>query len=70
LANDAAVVSALAQRLNAALTELAPWEQVKKFLVLSRPFSVAADELTVSLKLRRNVIYANHRATLEALYQE
>jgi hypothetical protein len=31
---------------------------------------VAGEELTVSLKLRRNVIFAKHRAELEALYRE
>jgi long-subunit acyl-CoA synthetase (AMP-forming) len=38
--------------------------------VLPRPFTVAADELTVSLKLRRNVIFDHHKAELEALYRE
>lgn len=70
LTNHSEIVNALTRRVNAAQTALAPWEQVKKFAVLSRPFSVAADELTVSLKLRRNVIYEKHRAALEALYRE
>ena len=43
---------------------------MKKFVILPRPFSVAADELTVSLKLRRNVIEAHHKAELEPLYWE
>jgi hypothetical protein len=38
--------------------------------VLPRPFTVAAEELTVSLKLRREVVYSKHRTELEALYQE
>ena len=42
--------------MRAALADLSPAEQVKKFLILPRPFSVAAEELTVSLKLRRNVV--------------
>ena len=41
-----------------------------KFIVLPRPFTVAADELTVSLKMRRGVIFAKHRAQLDALYHE
>jgi long-chain acyl-CoA synthetase len=70
LATDAVVLATLTQRMSAALADLAPWEQVKKFVVLPRPFSVAADELTVSLKVRRNVIYAKYREALEALYRE
>ncbi len=70
LAAHPQVTALLTQRVNAALAELAPWEQVKKFVVLPRQFSIAADELTVSLKLRRNVVHERHRAELEALYRE
>lgn len=61
---------ALTERINTALGGLAPWEQVKKFVVLPQPFSVAAEEMTVSLKLRRSVIYRHHIEELEALYRE
>ena len=44
--------------------------EVKKFVVLPRPFTVAADELTVSLKTRRNVIFAKYQAELDALYRD
>ena len=70
LAEHPAVAKALAARVDAALAGLAPWEQVKKFVVLPKPFSVAADELTVSMKLRRNVINAKYRGALEALYRD
>ena len=49
---------------------MAGYEQVKKFIVLPRPFTVAADELTVSLKMRRGVIFAKYQAELDALYRE
>jgi long-chain acyl-CoA synthetase len=45
-------------------------EQVRRFVVVPTPFSVAADELTVSLKLRRNIVLNKHAAALEALYRE
>jgi long-chain acyl-CoA synthetase len=70
LAKHAAVVACLEQRLEAAQTDLAGWEQVKKFVVLPQPFSVAGEEMTVSLKLRRGVIFEKHRAALERLYEE
>jgi long-chain acyl-CoA synthetase len=69
LANHTAVAALLEKRLEAAQKDLAPWEQVKKFVVLPRPFSVAGEELTVSLKLRRNVIFEKHRTALERLYE-
>jgi long-chain acyl-CoA synthetase len=70
LAGHPAVAALLEKRMAEALRDLAPWERFKRFAVLARPFSVAADELTVSLKMRRNVIFAHHRDELEALYRE
>jgi long-chain acyl-CoA synthetase len=70
LAADPAVSALLRKRIDAAASELAPWECPKRFAVLPRPFSLAADELTVSLKLRRTVIFEHHKKELEALYCE
>ncbi|MBL8799151.1 MAG: long-chain fatty acid--CoA ligase [Planctomycetia bacterium] len=70
LARDPQVSALLQQRIQAALTDVAGWEQVKKFVVLPQPFSVAADELTVSLKLRRNVVLTKYREQLEAMYRD
>ena len=53
----------LERRVRAALADVSPMEQVKRFLILPQPFSVAADELTVSLKLRRNVVLERLPAT-------
>jgi long-chain acyl-CoA synthetase len=70
LARCPAVTALLEARMAAALCDLASWECPKRFVVLARPFSVAADELTVSLKMRRNVIFEHHRGELVALYRE
>jgi long-chain acyl-CoA synthetase len=68
LARHPAVVDFLARRCRAALAELSSMEQIKKFTVLARPFSVENEELTVSLKLRRNVVLAHHKEAIEKLY--
>jgi long-chain acyl-CoA synthetase len=65
-----AVQELLRQRIDAALVDVSRAEQVKKFIVLPRPFSVAADEMTVSLKLRRGVILKKYAAQLDALYRD
>jgi long-chain acyl-CoA synthetase len=57
-------------RVERRLADVANYEQVRKFIVLPRPFTVAADELTVSLKLRRNVVFSKYKAELDALYRE
>lgn len=57
------------RRLSERLKDLAPWERVKKFILAAEAFSVAKDELTVSLKLRRGVIFEHYRDALEKLYE-
>lgn len=60
----------LEERAKQCLQDVAGWENVKKLLVLPQAFSVAAEEMTVSLKLRRSVIYQKYRDQLEGLYRE
>jgi long-chain acyl-CoA synthetase len=70
LAQDAAVQALLRERIDAALINVSSWEQVRKFVLLPKPFTVANEELTVSLKLRRNVILARYASAIEELYKE
>ena len=60
----------LERRVRTALADLCSAEQVKKFLILPAPFSVAADELTVSLKLRRGVVVKRYAGRIEEMYRE
>jgi long-chain acyl-CoA synthetase len=57
------------QRVQAALADVAAWEKVQHFILLPRPFTQEAEELTVSLKLRRGTIFQKHKDRLEALYE-
>jgi long-chain acyl-CoA synthetase len=71
LAHNPKVRAFLETRIQQALTDVvSSCEQVKKIVVLAEPFSIAKDELTVSLKLRRSVILEHHRAELDAMYRE
>jgi long-chain acyl-CoA synthetase len=70
LAQLPATVELVRECVEAALAPVAPYERVKKFVLLPRPFSVANDEMTVSLKLRRSVIFAHHRELLDGMYRE
>jgi long-chain acyl-CoA synthetase len=69
LVQHPAVLAHLTSCIDRALVDVAPWEQIKKFVIVPQPFTVAADELTVSLKLRRNVILGHHQEELDALYR-
>ncbi len=48
--------------------ELASFESVKQFRILPCELSVAAGELTPTLKLKRKVIYANYQGLLDEMY--
>jgi long-chain acyl-CoA synthetase len=68
LAKHATVRKLLEDKIRAVLKDVASWEQLKDFVIVPRPFSIAADEMTVSQKLRRNVIFEHHKAALEDSY--
>jgi long-chain acyl-CoA synthetase len=69
LARHPAVCEFLQSRLDEALKDVASWEKVRKIVILPQPFSVANEELTVSLKLRRQVITRKYQTALEELYR-
>src|SRR5262249_23015169 len=70
LTANPAVQALLRRRIDAALRDVSSCEQIKKFVVLPQPFSVENDELTVSLKLRRNVIGGKYKSQIDRLYAE
>ena len=49
--------------------QLAPFEQVKRFRILQREFSIDHGEVTATMKIRRKQVLENFRAELDALYQ-
>jgi long-chain acyl-CoA synthetase len=68
LASHPAVRKLLDVKIQACLKDVSSWEQVKNFVILPTQFSVADGELTVSMKMRRSVIFSRHEAKLAALY--
>jgi len=54
------------QRVNA---DLAKFEQVKRFRVMSVPLTVAGGHLTSTLKMRRKQVWQAFRAEFESLYE-
>ena len=68
LLRHSAVVEFFDARIQALQQELARFQQVKKFTLLPRAFSVEEGELTPTLKLRRRTIEANYRDEIEGMY--
>lgn len=58
------------QRVSELQKELAKFEQVKKFTLLSKAFSMDKGELTPTLKLRRKVINERYKQKIDEMYEE
>jgi long-chain acyl-CoA synthetase len=49
-------------------SQLAPFEQIRKFRILDRDFSIEDGELTPTMKVRRTRVISNHRSAINELY--
>jgi long-chain acyl-CoA synthetase len=61
-----AEVQNIVNRIN---KQLAPFEQVKRFRILPREFSIEHGEVTATMKVRRKQVMENFKSDLDALYQ-
>ncbi len=52
------------------LTDFADFEQVRRFTLLEKEFSQEADEMTPTLKLKRNVIIEKYGDVIDSMYPE
>jgi long-chain acyl-CoA synthetase len=66
---DPLVLSLYEQRIRERLACLSGYEQVRKFRLTARPFTIESGELTAKLSLRRRVIEANRAQEIEAMYR-
>jgi len=55
-------------RIKTLLKDVSHNEQIRNFALLSRPFSVESNELTLTLKLRRSIIAKNYSDVIEEMY--
>lgn len=64
----AALVDFVQSRIDAVMEVVSQPERVKRCLLLEKPFQLAADELTATMKVRRRHILAKYERELAALY--
>ncbi|WP_373818497.1 long-chain fatty acid--CoA ligase [Glaesserella sp.] len=62
------IIKMFEQRINELQSELASFEQIKKFTLLPQAFSTKMEEITPTLKLRRKVILQRYREQIDAMY--
>ena len=70
LCKNLKIIKMLTERINTLQQGLAGYEQVKRFTLLTKPFTMESGELTNTLKSRRNVIYKNYADVIEEMYKE
>lgn len=70
LLSNPAIYRLIESRIEACQKHLAAFEKIKRFTLLSAPFTMDKGELTDTLKLRRRVILQHYASEIEAMYQE
>ena len=68
LVKDAEIVNMLSERIDVLQADFASWQQVKKFTILPKPFSMETGELTNTLKVRRSMINKLYAKEIEEMY--
>ena len=58
------------ERIDTLQQTLSPYEQIKRFTLLPKPFSMENGELTNTLKLRRQVVNKNYRVFIDKMYED
>ena len=68
LVNDPEIHKMMEQRINDYQKELASYEQIKRFVLLPKAFTMESGELTNTLKIKRAVINKRYRPLIDAMY--
>ena len=64
------IIALFQARIATLQQQFAHYEQVKRFTLLSRPFSMEQGELTNTLKLRRSVVSEHFKDEIDRMYAE
>ncbi len=62
------IVDALDDEIERMNLQLSHPEQVKRYLIINTPLSIARGELTPNLKVKRNVVIEHYHHEIENLY--
>ncbi len=64
------VAEFLMSRIDAATPELAAYERIKKIAILDKDFEIGEDEVTPTLKIKRNIVEKKYKSQIDDLYAE
>jgi len=60
----------LLEEIDRCTPNLAPYEKIKKIILLEKDFEIEKEELTPTLKVKRNKVEEKYKALIDALYRE
>ncbi len=70
LCADTRIINMMKERIDTLQQQLAHYEQVKRFTLLPKPFSMEKGELTNTLKIRRRVLNEHYKAEIDKMYED
>ncbi len=70
LVENEKVINFMMSEIDRYSANLAPYERIKKIILLDRDFEIEKGELTPSLKVKRNIVEDKYRERIERLYQD
>lgn len=70
LCSNGKIHQMITERIETLQQQLAHYEQIKRFTLLPKPFTMESGELTNTLKMRRKVINEHYKNEIEKMYAE
>jgi len=70
ISKDVHVMGRIQQEIDKFNKGFGNWEQIKRFALLDKEFSIEGEELTPTLKLKRKKILAKYKAQYDGIYKE
>ena len=70
LATNPRVIEHVQGRIEALTSDLAHYEQIKRFTLLTTPFTIENGELTNTLKVRRRAVADRYKSVIDKMYEE
>lgn len=67
---DEKIRSLIQEEVDKANKTLAPWESVKKFILLEEPLSIDSGDLTPTMKVKRPVVLEKFKEEIDSMYGE
>jgi len=70
LVKNPKILAMISAEVERATPSLAPFEKIKRILILDREFEIEKEEITPTLKVKRNIIETKYKNLIDGLYTE